>query len=230
MADIKTELAAFIKRESRDRGWLKPDGTANQSEIIRQAKHKGLEIDQTTISNILNLAEKSITTKTLENVMAIFEATPADLFARNHHNFAPTLPYMRRVPVIDFITAGAWGDINDSYEPGDGMEEAVIYRESLSDEAFALSVEGSSMEPEFREGDIIVIDPNTQPTPGDYVIAKLFSEEMATFKKYRPRGRDSENTEIIELVPLNEDWPTITINKQNPGFIIGKVVCHIRNF
>ncbi len=33
---------------------------------------------------------------------------------------------------------------------------------------------------------------------------------------------------VIELVPLNEDWPTLTISTDNPGHIIGTLVEHRR--
>ena len=48
------------------------------------------------------------------------------------------------------------------------------------------------------------------------------------FKKYRPRGHDSNGHEIFELVPLNQDWPTITVNADNPGQIVGTVMEHRR--
>lgn len=37
---------------------------------------------------------------------------------------------------------------------------------------FALKVRGKSMEPEFKEGDTIIVDPDLCPCPWDYVVAK----------------------------------------------------------
>lgn len=96
--------------------------------------------------------------------------------------------------------------------------------------AFALEIIGESMLPDFRPGEVIIIDPDSAIRPGDFVVAKTDGDEEATFKKYRPRGYDDDNVEIIELVPLNEDYPSETINAARPGRIIGKMVRHIRKF
>lgn len=82
------------------------------------------------------------------------------------------------------------------------------------------------MEPEFREHDIVVIDPDVRPNPGDYVVARNH-EEAATFKKYRPRGLDAGGQEIFELVPLNEDYAVMRSDQQ-PIQIIGTMVEHTR--
>ncbi len=84
------------------------------------------------------------------------------------------------------------------------------------------------MEPDFREGDKVIIDPEIQPRPGDYVVAKLANENEATFKKYRPRGSDKDGRPTIELVPLNPDWPTLVVDSDHPGRIIGTMVEHRR--
>ncbi|MCZ4058067.1 S24 family peptidase [Pantoea sp. LMR881] len=41
------------------------------------------------------------------------------------------------------------------------------------------------MEPDFKEGDVIIVDPEIEPVPGEFVVAKN-GEHEATFKKYRP--------------------------------------------
>ena len=82
------------------------------------------------------------------------------------------------------------------------------------------------MEPEFKEGDTIIIDPDIKPSPGDYVVARNADQE-ATFKKYRPRGRNAQGIDVIELVPLNEDYPILR-SDVSPLEIIGTLVEHRR--
>jgi len=48
---------------------------------------------------------------------------------------------------------------------------------------FALKVSGVSMEPDFKDGDTILIDPARQPENGDYVVVRLKDENAATFKQ-----------------------------------------------
>lgn len=124
------------------------------------------------------------------------------------------------VPVISCVQAGGWTPVYDEYPPGDGF--AYLYTDlRLSDGAFALEITGDSMMPEFRPGDRVIIDPSLEPRPGDYVVAKLDDEQEATFKKYRVRSAN-----VIELVPLNDDYPTLTIDAEHPGRIIGVEVEH----
>ncbi len=82
------------------------------------------------------------------------------------------------------------------------------------------------MLPDFREGDVVIIDPELAPTPGDFVVAKN-GENEATFKKFRPRGLNEHGEQVIELVPLNEDYPSIRSDAQ-PFRIIGTMVEHRR--
>ncbi len=97
-----------------------------------------------------------------------------------------------------------------------------------SADAFAITVEGESMLPDFAPGDRVVIDPAVKPQPGDLVVAKLEAETEATFRKYRLRGRDATGQDIIDLVPLNDDYPVVTMDSNNPGRIIGTLVEHRR--
>lgn len=139
----------------------------------------------------------------------------------------PPGPRGRPVPVIDYVTAGNWDTVTDPYPSGRGMD-ALMTERRISANTFALVVRGTSMEPEFREGDKVIIDPDVTPQPGDFVVAKLTEEEEATLKKYRPRGSDPEGRPVIDLVPLNEDWPILRMNSERPGRIIGTVIEHRR--
>ncbi len=131
------------------------------------------------------------------------------------------------VPVIDRVRAGGWTEVGDPYAPGAG-DEFLLTDLSVSPHTFALEVDGQSMTPEFQPGDKIIIDPKVEPRPGEFVVAKRDQDQEATFKKYRLRGYDDRGQEIIELVPLNQDWPILVIDAENPGQIVGTMVEHRR--
>lgn len=138
-------------------------------------------------------------------------------------NVAPAPMGGRRVPVITSIQAGMWAEIVDSFQPGDAGDW-LLTDIDLSDSAFALDIRGNSMEPEFKDGDRVIIDPEIAPQPGDFVAAKN-GEQEATFKKYRPRGMDAHGNIIFELVPLNDDYPTLRSDVQHIR-IVGTMVEH----
>lgn len=64
---------------------------------------------------------------------------------------------------------------------------------------FALRVAGDSMEPEFREGMLLIIEPELEPVPGDFVVAK--NGDGTTFKQLVKDGQE------WYLKPLNERYP-----------------------
>lgn len=70
-------------------------------------------------------------------------------------------------------------------------------------EAFALMVLGDSMEPEFIEGDIILIEPEGLATDGSYVMA--WHAEEWIFRQLVKAGED------WKLQPLNPKYPSAVI-------------------
>ncbi|AOG21647.1 LexA family protein [Acidovorax sp. RAC01] len=138
-------------------------------------------------------------------------------------NVTPAPIGARSVPVISAIQAGMWCEIVDQFQPGDADEYLMTDLE-LSAHAFALTIRGDSMLPEFNAGDRVIIDPDVAPHPGDFVAAKN-GEQEATFKKYRPRGMDASGNLVFELVPLNDDYPTLRSDIE-PIRIVGTMVEH----
>ncbi|URO00877.1 helix-turn-helix domain-containing protein [Leclercia adecarboxylata] len=131
----------------------------------------------------------------------------------------------QQVPIISYVQAGAWSPECDARNL-DGTVEYILTSEFHSHSTFALKVKGKSMEPEFVEDDVIIIDPELHPGPGDYVVAKNGGDE-ATFKKYRARGVSETGDEIFELVPLNDDY-AIRNSAKEKIHVIGVVVEHRR--
>ncbi len=160
----------------------------------------------------------------LEQVLAIAKITGHALPAEYRGvNVQPAPIGGRRIPLIDYVQAGGWTGVADPYLPGDADEWLMTDLE-LSGTAFALQIKGDSMLPEFREGDRVIIDPAVAPQPGDFVVAKNGDQE-ATFKKYRPRGVNEHGAVVFELVPLNDDYPSMR-SDTTPIHIVGTMIEH----
>jgi SOS-response transcriptional repressor LexA len=179
----------------------------------------------------LETGSRQLTLPWINRLAEAFECDPGEIISGK---FAKTQAFpplngqlsrvdLRPIPIISWISAGKMSEISDPYEAGDG-EDFILGDASLGPSSFALRVEGESMLPRFKPGEVIICDPDAALKPGDFVVAKAQDEEAATFKKYRPRGTDPKGGEIFELAPLNEDYPTILCNENNPVTIIGKVV------
>ena len=129
------------------------------------------------------------------------------------------------IPVLDFVQAGLWRQVAyDGMHPKGYMES--VYFGSKPKAVFALTVEGDSMEPDFKEGDELIVDAAKMPYPGCFVIAQN-GDYDTTFKKYRVTGYDQDGCDIFELVPLNDNYPKLK-SSEHPISIIGVVVRHAR--
>ncbi|WP_235961408.1 XRE family transcriptional regulator [Spirabiliibacterium mucosae] len=154
-------------------------------------------------------------------IAQVFNVSPSDL-AFSDTNFIPASLGSTKVPIISYVQAGNMESIFDLGD-ADGYE-CILTDQDLSENSFALRIKGDSMEPEFKEGDVIIIDPNVTPLPGEFVVAKNGSEE-ATFKKYKADGTDDNGNNHFQLIPLNDDY-SVKSSRTEPLVIIGTMVEH----
>jgi SOS-response transcriptional repressor LexA len=123
--------------------------------------------------------------------------------------------HLNEVPIISWVAAGRWQDAYDPFQPGDADE--WIASDIKGENIFALRVKGDSMEPEFTEGDIIVVNPHVQANSGDYVVVKN-DEGGATLKQFK------QYRKIEVLHPLNPKYPDIELSEKQQYVIVGRVV------
>lgn len=152
-----------------------------------------------------------------------------------HISTEPFKGHMKKIPILSYVEAGnpsGVGQIQSRQNAIDNGDFIWVDGE-MPDSCFALRVVGLSMEPEFKAGDILVIDPTIVPAPGDFVVAsricRVSNEQETTFKKYRPRGYDEHGREVFELIPLNEDYPKYESRKEELT-ITGVLVEHRRSY
>lgn len=129
----------------------------------------------------------------------------------------------RRVPLISWVQAGSFGEVNDQFHPGEADEWADVLDTQPGGNAFALRVTGDSMtspipgDRSFPDGTVIIVDPSRQADAGDFVIAKDVVTQKATFKRLVYDGGR------WYLKPLNQTYPTVEID--DPAIrVIGKVI------
>ena len=145
--------------------------------------------------------------------------------ASSSQNVEPASIGLRKIPIINYVQAGCWTESAECREL-DGSIKYITTDLDVGGRTFAVEIQGDSMLPEFSEGDVVMIDPDEQPHPGDFVVAKN-GEHEATFKKYKPRGYNDAGQEWFELVPLNDNYPPMRSDVCQIK-IIGTMVEHRR--
>lgn len=157
-------------------------------------------------------------------IRASVSTTPKGL--SEHGNVDASFVGTYRIPLLDYLRAGQILSGQDRLQLT-GVVEWLLTDMKLTGGAFALEIKGHSMEPDFRQGDRVIIDPGVLPEPGDFVVARLNREAEATFKKYRLRGLTDAGQMIFELAPMHPDYAVIRSDVV-PISIVGTMVEHRR--
>ena len=125
----------------------------------------------------------------------------------------PSLAAGRLVPVINKVAAGYPSDFNDLDYPVGVADDYVRCPDLHDSNAFAVRVVGDSMEPKFREGDIVIFSPAAEVNNGDDCFIRFAMPHETTFKRvfFEPNNK-------VRLQPRNEKYsPTIVDGKRING-------------
>jgi phage repressor protein C with HTH and peptisase S24 domain len=110
----------------------------------------------------------------------------------------------RRIPLIGFAQAGGEGFFDDGGYPVGGGWDEVSLPEINDPNAYALEVSGDSMEPVFRDGDLVIVSPAAPIRRGDRVVVRTRKGEVMTKQLQRRSARR------VELLSLNPAHPSYT--------------------
>jgi phage repressor protein C with HTH and peptisase S24 domain len=107
----------------------------------------------------------------------------------------------RRIPLIGLAQAGGEGFFDDGGFPVGGSWDEVGLPEVADPNAYALEISGDSMEPVYRDGDLVIVSPAAPLRRGDRVVARTHSGEVMAKELARRSARK------IELKSLNPAYP-----------------------
>jgi phage repressor protein C with HTH and peptisase S24 domain len=107
----------------------------------------------------------------------------------------------RRIPLIGMAQAGGNGFFGDAGYPVGGGWDEVSIPDVGDPNAYALEVTGDSMEPVFRDGDMIVVSPAAPIRRGDRVVVRTARGEAMAKQLVRRTARR------IDLRSLNPEHP-----------------------
>ncbi len=105
----------------------------------------------------------------------------------------------RRIPLLGLAQAGGDGFFDDAGFPVGGSWDEVSLPEIGDPHAYALEIAGGSMEPVFRDGDMVVISPAAPIRRGDRVVVRTVGGEVMAKQLAR------RSAKRIELKSLNPD-------------------------
>lgn len=140
-----------------------------------------------------------------ESLAKVLDATGASL-----ESFAslvtgrpiPSARPARRIPVVGMAQAGAEGYFTDAGFPAGGSWDEVALPEVSDIHAFALRITGDSMEPVYREGDMVILSPTAPVRRGDRVVLRTSIGEVMAKVITR---RTAKRVEVRSFNPAHRD-------------------------
>lgn len=112
----------------------------------------------------------------------------------------------RHVPLLGLAQAGAGGFFDDGGFPaGQGWDE-IPFPAQDKDGVYALEVSGDSMQPLYRDGDIVIVAPAATVRKGDRVVVKTIDGEVMA------KTLSRQNAKTVELTSINPKHPDRKLN------------------
>ena len=103
-----------------------------------------------------------------------------------------------------------------------GRDKAVVVDHLNTSKAntdlFAVIIEDTSMNPKLNIGDLVIVDRNRTPKPGDLVLAYFPLKNQTILRQY------GEATDcLFQLLASNELWATVNIKNEDETVICGVI-------
>jgi phage repressor protein C with HTH and peptisase S24 domain len=146
-----------------------------------------------------------------ESLAKVLDATGASLDAfselvsgaRALASSATIRSVSRRIPLIGLAQAGGEGFFDDGGYPVGGGWDEVSLPEIGDTNAYALEISGDSMEPVFRDGDMVIVSPAAPIRRGDRVVVRTADGEVMAKQLAR---RSARRVELRSLNPAHPDY------------------------
>ena len=171
-----------MNRLTHARVWGAIDALARRYSLSASGLAKRAGLDPTSFNKSKRVTgEGRPRWPTTESIAKVLEATGAsfdDFTALVIPDARGRRSSVQPIPLIGLTQAGKGGFFDDGGFPvGPGWDQICFPR--VDDEnAYALEVTGDSMQPLYRDGDILIISPNSAARKGDRVVLRTTDGEV----------------------------------------------------
>ncbi|RWM92481.1 MAG: helix-turn-helix transcriptional regulator [Mesorhizobium sp.] len=191
---------------SHDRVWAAIDALAERYSLSASGLARRAGLDSTAFNKSKRLSSDGRPRwPSTESLAKIIEATGASLeeftvLVEGHGASAAPPPRMA-VPLLGFAQAGAGGFFDDAGYPSGQGWDLVELPARAAETSYALKVQGDSMLPLYRNGDVLIVEPGAPTRKGDRVVVKTTAAEVMA------KVLDRQTAKSVVLVSLNPAHP-----------------------
>lgn len=191
---------------SHDSIWAAIDRLAESAALSTSGLARKAGLDPTAFNRSKRVSPEGKprwpSTESIAKVLTVTGASMGEFIALVEMREITTLPahaVARAIPLIGLVQAGRNGFFDDGGFPvGSGWDEVRFPDAQAADEhSYALEVQGDSMLPLYRDGDILVVNPTAQLRKGDRVVVRTRNGEVMAKELARKTGQR------VELQSLN---------------------------
>ena len=199
---------------SHDRIWGAIDRLAERYELSPSGLARKAGLDPTSFNKSKRLSpDGRLRWPSTESISKVLEATGATveqftayLSKEGYNSYVPEGMFPAQtgtIPLLGFAQAGAGGFFDDGGFPAGQGWDVVEFPASPDRRAgvYALEVQGDSMLPLYRDGDVLIVEPGAQVRRGDRVVVKTREGEVMAKVLIRQSARS------IDLMSLNPEHP-----------------------
>ena len=196
-----------MNRLTHSRVWSAIDALARRYGLSPSGLAKRAGLDPTTFNKSKRVTgegrQRWPTTESIAKVLSATGASFDDFTALVNAGPRGRRSTAQPIPLIGLTQAGGNGFFDDGGFPvGDGWEQIRFPR--VDDEnAYALEVAGESMVPLYRDGDVLIVSPNSAPRKGDRVVLRTLDGEVMAKMLVRRTAK------TVELASLHPDHPNL---------------------
>jgi len=182
----------------------------------------------------LETGERNLSGKLVKKLSSFFQCDPGELFVPDSSTELVAHP-VQNVKVLGHVLAGDWREAVE-WDPASQYFITIPMTRSTARSAFALEVQGESMNREYKSGDILICVPvmefRQELQNGVHVICEHFSSDglvEATVKEFQ---RDADGTTWLwprsfspkHQQPIQIPWPQPDEHESDEIYRISAVV------
>jgi len=196
--------------------WQAIDTIAERSHMSTSALAKKAGLDATSFNKSKRISpdgrKRWPTTESLARVLEASSTRLDEFVAILVGAGADSMP-VKTIPLIGLAQAGAGGFFDDAGFPVGGSWDEIGFPGVQDENAYALEITGNSMEPVYRNGDIVIVSPNSQPRRGDRVVARTRAGEVLA------KVLERQTAKTVDLSSFNPEHPTISLPLEEVAWI-----------
>ncbi|MFA7413625.1 MAG: helix-turn-helix transcriptional regulator [Rhizobium sp.] len=211
---------------SHDRIWNAIDKLAERNQLTPSGLARRAGLDPTSFNKSKRIgADGRMRWPSTESISKVLDATGASIdqfmsFMRPENGANTPAegsypPHPGSIPLLGFAQAGAGGFFDDGGFPAGQGWDLVEFPASPERRpgVYALEIQGDSMMPLYRDGDVLIVEPGAQVRRGDRVVVKTREGEVMAKVLARQTAKS------IELMSLNPEHPNRSLDMSEVEWI-----------